>query len=317
MQTGLTQLIHRKRYSLISVPDTSYDPYGRPGFVNAQQYSDSREGSPHSYPRNRSDATPLLTLPAPIAVSPVIGTPSGSSSLADAPYVRIADASMSVSPSTSDVPGDHEREPTLADSNSITSGRTLVTMGPNAVIRAAPGQTTYPGETPNPYRYSQPQMATYDQAPVPQVASYGYAPEPTMDEYQQYQHQHQHQHQQYMSSPALPPVPIPSPSPQPQQPSEAERANRRSRGYSLVDTGPVSSPDAQVRRVTNRQTNRQSKRQSGSHATQRYNHRNSAQLTTSPSSPSPQNDFYVTSPQSPQHFLPPGAAPPRGYPGPQ
>ncbi len=188
MQTGLTQLIHRKRYSLISVPDTSYDPYGRPGFVNAQQYSDSREGSPHSYPRNRSDATPLLTLPAPIAVSPVIGTPSGSSSLADAPYVRIADASMSVSPSTSDVPGDHEREPTLADSNSITSGRTLVTMGPNAVIRAAPGQTTYPGETPNPYRYSQPQMATYDQAPVPQVASYGYAPEPTMDEYQQYQH---------------------------------------------------------------------------------------------------------------------------------
>ena len=307
MQTRLTQLIHRKRYSLISVPDTSYDPYGRPGFVNAQQHSDSREGSPHGYPRNRGDATPLLTLPAPIAVSPVIGTPSGSSSLADAPYVRIADASMSVSPSTSDVPGDHEREPTPNDSNSITSGRTMVNMGPNAVIRAAPGQAIYPGETPNPYRHSQPQMATYDQVPVPQVASYGYAPEPTMDEYQQ------HQHQQYMHSPAQLTLPIPSPSPQPHQPSEAERANRRSRGYSLVDPGPVSSPDTGVRRVANRQ----SKRQSGSHAAPRYNQRNSAQFTSSPSSPSPQSDFYLTPPQSQQHFLPPGAAPPRGYHGPQ
>lgn len=307
MQTGLTQLIHRKRYSLISVPDTSYDPYGRPGFMNAQQHPDSREGSPHGYPRNRSDATPLLTLPAPIAVSPVTGTPSGSSSLTDAPYVRIADTSMTMTPSPSDVPGDPDREPT--DSNSITSGRTMVNMGPNAVIRAAPGQTIYPGETPNPYRHSQPQMATYDQAPVPQVASYGYAPEPTMDEYQQ---QQQQQHQ-YMSSPAQPRLSIPSPSPQPQQLPEPERTHRQSRGYSLVDPGVVSSPDTQVRRVANRQ----SKRQSGSHATPRSNQRNSAQLPSSSSSPSPQNDSYLTSPPSQQYFLPPGAAPPRGYHGPQ
>ena len=306
MQSGLTQLIHRNRYSLISMPDTSYDPYGRPGFMNAQQYSDSREGSPHGYPRNRSDAAPLLTLPAPIAVSSAAGTPSGSSSLADAPYVRIADNSMTVSPATSDVPGDPDREPTSTDSNSITSGRTMVNMGPNAVIRTAPGQTIYPGETPNPYRNSQPQMATYDQAPVPQVALYGYAPEPTMDEYQQ--------QQQYIPSPIQLPQPVPSPSPQPQQLSEAERIHRQSRGYNLVDTGPVGSSDTQVRRVANRQ----SKRQSGSHATTRYNQRNSGYLSSSPSSAaSPPNDFYAASPSSPQHFLPPGAAPPRGYHGPQ
>jgi hypothetical protein len=59
---------------------------------------------------------------------------------------------MTVSSSPSDVPGDHEREAPLTDSNSITSGRTMVNMGPNAVIRAAPGQTVYPGETLNPYR---------------------------------------------------------------------------------------------------------------------------------------------------------------------
>jgi chitin synthase len=298
MQSGLTQLIHRNRYSLISVPDTSYDPHGRPGFMNAQQYSDSREGSPHSYPRNRSDATPLLTLPAPIAVSPATGTPSGSSSLADAPYVRIADTSMTVSPSSSEVPGDPER-----DSNS--SGPTMVNMGPHAVIRAAPGQTIYPGETPNPYRNSQPQMATYDQAPVPHVALYGYAPEPTMDEYQQ--------QQQYMPSPAQPPQPIPSPSPLPQQLPEPEKTRRQSRGYSLVDPGVVSSSEMQVRRVANRQ----SRRQSGSHATPRSNQRNSGHFPSSPSSPLPQNDFYMASPPSQQYFLPPGAAPPRGHHGPQ
>jgi hypothetical protein len=77
-----------------------------------------------------------------------------------------------------------------------------------------------------------------------------------MDEYQQ--------QQQYMPSPIQLPQPMPSPSPQPQQLSETERTHRQSRGYSLVDPGPVSSPDTQGRRVPNRQ----SKRQSGSHAHQ-------------------------------------------------
>lgn len=275
------------------------DPYGRPAFLNAPQYPDSREGSPHGYSRNRNDITPLLMLPAPIAVSPTAGTPSGSSSLTDAPYVRTADPSIAVSPYPLDVPGD--------DSNSIVSGRTMVNMGPNAVIRAAPGQTVYPGETPNPYRNSQPQMASYDQAPVPQVASYGYLPEPTMDEYQQHR-------QQYTSSPSQLSQHIPSPLQQPQQLPEPERTYRQSRGFSLVDPGPVSNPDTPVRRPPNRQ----SKRQSGSHATPRQNQRNSG-LSPSPSTPSPQNDFYTPSPSPQQHFLPPGAAPPqpRGHHGPQ
>ena len=305
MQPELTRLACSNRYSLVSMPD---DPYGRPGFLNAPQHPDSREGSPHGYSRSRNDITPLLMLPAPIAVSPTTGTPSASSSLADAPYVRTADPSLAMSPYPLDVPGDSEREAMFTDSNSIMSGRP---MGPNAVIRAAPGQIGYPGETPNPYRNSQPQMASYDQAPMPQVA-YGYVPEPTIDEYQQ------HHHQQYTSSPSQLPQQIPSPPQQPQQLPEPERTRRQSRGVSLVDHGPVGSPDTPVRRVANRQ----SRRQSGSHGTPRYNQRNSALLPGNPgTSPSPQNDFYSPSPSpSPQHhFLPPGAAPPqpRGYPGPQ
>ena len=262
--------------------------------MNAPQHSDSREGSPHGYPRNRGDITPLLMLPAPIAVSSIAGTPSGSSSLTDAPYVRPADSPLAMSSSPSDVPGDSERE------DSVTSGRTMVNMGPHAVIRPAPGQTLYPGETPNPYRHSQPQMAaTYDQG---QVASYGYTLEPTMDEYPQ---------QQYTSSPSQLPQYLPSPSQQPQQLPDPDRTRRR---FSLVDPGPVSSPDTQVRRVA---VNRQSKRHSGSHASPRYNQRNSGLFTSSPSSP--QNDFYMPSPSPQPSFLPPGAAPPqgRGYHGPQ
>jgi len=310
MQTRLTCLINRHRYSLVSMPDTSYDAYGRPGFVNAPQHSDSREGSPHGYPRNRSDGAPLLMLPAPIAVSPATGTPSGSSSLADAPYVRSADPSMNLSsyPLPSDIPGDSDREAMMPDSTSLGSGRTLVNMGVNAVMRAAPGQTIYPGETPNPYRSSHPQMVTYD-PPVPQVASYGYAPEPTIDEYQHQQHQGY-----YTSSPAQQPQPIPSPLQLALPLPEQDR--RHSRGVSLVDHGPVSTADTPVRRVANRQ----SKRQSGSHATPRHNQRNSGLFPSSPStSPSPVNDLYAASPSPQPYFLPPGAAPPqpRGYHGPQ
>src|SRR5260221_4575442 len=151
------------------MPDTSYDPYGRPVFMNASHHFESPEGSPHGYPRNRGDATPLLMLPAPLAVSsttgtPVTTTPSASSSLTDAAPVRAADPSMVLSPYSQDTPVESERGTMLIETNPIVSGRTPVNMGPNAVIRAAPGQTAYPVETQNPYHHSQPQMVTYDQA---------------------------------------------------------------------------------------------------------------------------------------------------------
>lgn len=256
--------------SMASVPD-SFDPYGRPPTFMHSQHSDSPEGSPHPYPRSRQDSAPLLMLPAPLAISGP-GSSSVSSSLGEATYMipspdtapnhrlhRLPDDPNSYS----DLQDAAEREPILphSDSTSMRSStsRNLNIVGHGAVIRnVAGGSAAYPGETPNPYRNSQPQTAAYEYN--------GYSAE--------------------VEEPPLPPVPP------------------RQRGVSLIDPGPVVSPEGPVRRVP-RSTSKRTSSIAPSNASGggRYKH------TSSPPAP-----------VSPTHqYLPPGAAAPQPganrYPG--
>lgn len=100
-----------------------------------------------------------------------------------------------------------ERDPILM-SPVGSDARSMTALGSDVVVRTA-GGASYPGETQNPYRHSQHQVAAYDQAPHygGYSAEVGDTNEPPM--------------------PAMP----------------------RSRGVSLVDPGVVSSPDAPVRRT--------------------------------------------------------------------
>lgn len=259
------------RQSLISMPDT-YDPYGRPGTFMQSQHSDSPDASPQPYPRTRQDSAPLLMLPAPLAVSNQQSA-SVSSSLAET-------ASMFTSPGPEMHPNyrlhrtpddlqaygsEHhnsdrsEREPILAspvgsDSMMSPGARGMNVLGHDAVMKNAAGVSSYPGETPNPYRHSQHHVAAYEQVPNLQ----GYSAE-VVEEHV-----------------VMPPT--------------------RQRGVSLVDHGPVASPDGPVRRTprsTKRSSATMTSTSTGGHS--RLKHQS---LPLSPAS--------STAP-----YLPPGAAPPQ------
>ena len=192
-------------------------------------HSDSPDGSPQPFPRSRQDSAPLLMLPAPLALSNQHSS-SQASSLTDSastylgsvqpdahPNYRLLRAPDDLSSYGSEYRDStrSEREPILASpvgSDSIMSpgGRNMSVLGHDAVVRNVPGGASYPGETPNPYRHSQHQVAAYDQ--MPNLS--GYSAE-EVDE-------------------PLPPLPNPPP---------------RQRGVSLVDPGVVASPDGPVRRT--------------------------------------------------------------------
>ncbi|KAG8816408.1 Chitin synthase, class 3 [Serendipita sp. 401] len=169
------------RHSLVSMGD-SYDPYGRPPTFMHSQHSDSPDGSPQPFPRSRQDSAPLLMLPAPLAVT---HQPSSvASSFADTastftspgPEVRpnyrlnrVPDDPNTYGPEYRDSDRS-EREPILispAGSDSLISpgGRGLPALGSDAIMRQATGGSSYPGETPNPYRHSQHHVAAYEQMP--------------------------------------------------------------------------------------------------------------------------------------------------------
>ena len=162
------------------MPDT-YDPYGRPGTFMQSQHSDSPDASPQPYPRTRQDSAPLLMLPAPLAISNQ-QSPSVSSSLAESTFTspgpemhpnyrlhRTPDDPRAYGSEYRDSDRS-EREPILmspvgTDSMVSPGARGMNVLGHDAVMKNAAGISSYPGETPNPYRHSQHHVAAYEQVP--------------------------------------------------------------------------------------------------------------------------------------------------------
>jgi chitin synthase len=254
---------------MISMQD-GFDPYGRPPTFIQSRHSDSPDSSPQPYPRLRQDSAPLLMLPAPLAVSSNQHTSSVSSSLADSmsgfpgpdaqPNYRLHRAPDDPNMYTPDYSGGgSERDPILmspSTSENIISPTRGINALNDAVIRHTTGGSSYPDETPNPYRNSQHHTAAYENMPNFQ----GYSAE-VVDE-----------------TPVMPPP--------------------RQRGVSLIDPGPVVSPDG----ASSRRTTRSAKRSSAtilsasSGGQPRYKHQS---LPPTPVSPPPNT------------YLPPGAAPPQ------
>jgi chitin synthase len=255
-------------------------------------HSDSPDASPQPYPRIRQDSAPLLMLPAPLAVSGQHSS-SVSSSLADSasaflapqpdaqPNYRLQHApdDPSLYEYRDSETSRSERDPILSSpigSEPMMSpnNRSMNALGNDVVMRTA-GGALYPGETPNPYRHSQHQVAAYEHVPFG-----GYSAE-VGDINDQ------------------PPVP----------------AMPRSRGVSLVDPGVVANPDGPVRRTRQSKRSSvvvTTTSPGSSVATSRYKHQS---LPPPPTSPTVASSQSTQSPQQylPPGAAPPKPQS-RGYP---
>jgi len=214
-----------KRYSLASTMD-SYPQL--PQIPQGQLYDGDYNGSPRmlGLPRRPGSASPSSN-----------NSPSRRS--VDMPYVMPSQSSSNQrlipSPSESDLPdGDQTTSHSSVASDAQNPQAVLMTPsaleshmartsglgGPSSVLRQGTMSREYPGETPNPYRYSQPQSAGYGEAfpPAPSIATTSTAVTSSADEDD---------------------APLPT----------------RTRGVSLVDPGPIPSADG-VRRVARQSTRR-------------------------------------------------------------
>jgi chitin synthase len=260
-----------KRYSLIS-SETPYQSASLHSPLDSADFSGPI--------RQRYDSTPLLTLPAPLAVSST-GSPGTSVSHLS----RSSEDQSNDSEGTQRLiasPGGYE-SPHHSDSESLhradrrrmsTPIEARMRSTPGAVYRQSTTPVPYPGETQNPYGYSQGQVGGYGDV--------AFSAEP-----EEYQGITSHQQQS------------------------------RSRGVSLVDSGPVPTGDG-VRRLSRpggRRPTSQATSQMQSNMN-RYSQVGMPVQQAAPSSYQPQGyqtQGYqaqpYTQPGSP--ILPPGAAPPR------
>lgn len=241
------------------------------------QHQGSDMGESYSYggqPRPRHDSSPLVMLPAPLAVN---RGPTGISATSTSGFSRNSEEIPMLGGETSSrsrlipsPPGDYGAysppesfSPTPPIENYVNRagyGAGGSVGGP--VLRQGTVSTAYPGETQNPYRQAQPQTAGYDEE-----TSVGTT---ESDDTQ--------------SSSG----PMGGQQSPPQQYQLQQRARTTSRGVALQDNGVVPGPEGHgVRRLARPQARRPSSQQP------------------------PTNRYSRTSMYGPQ--LPPGAAPPRPY----
>ncbi|CAL1694853.1 unnamed protein product [Somion occarium] len=211
------------RYSMISSSDNYHQPQ--------QQFDGSTYDSSYASggQRQRHDSNQLLMLPAPLAVNRTPGLPTSTTASASTTVLSrssedgyISDSQQRLVPSPGqDSHSDEYDSPPVGGrytpQSSPFQDRVSRTAGQHAGVLRQATLSQYPGETQNPYGYSQPQMAGYDQSPIP------FSTEP--DE--------------------LPDVPAAS---------AVSSSHSRARGISLADNGPVPGPEG-VRRVS-RQPNK-------------------------------------------------------------
>ncbi|OCB87088.1 glycosyltransferase family 2 protein [Sanghuangporus baumii] len=260
-----------KRASMISTSET-FHPQG----------SDMSESLSYGgQPRPRHDSSPLVMLPAPLAVNTRQGTfPGTSPSLSG--YSRnseetpmLGDASSRTQLITPSPPGENYtsayNSPDPYSSNQIEGYVNRAGQGAGGsmggpVLRHSTVSSMYPVETQNPYRATQAQAAGYD------------------DEYSGTTTTTTESDDTQTSGPYS----------RQQSPQQYQRARTTSRGVTLSDNGPVPGPEGGVRRVARPQARRPSSQQ----PTNRYS----------------RTSMYATPTTGSQaHQLPPGAAPARAY----
>ncbi|KAH8110691.1 glycosyltransferase family 2 protein [Phellopilus nigrolimitatus] len=272
-----------KRSSMISTAET---------FQHQSDLADSLSYGGQPQPRTRHDSSPLVMLPAPLAVNNRPGgllsgtTPSASTgfSRTSEEMPMLSDtgshARLISSPPDSEYNVHSNRRDSLQNMlpspeayapppiESYVRGRHGVGGSAGGVVlRQGTVSSSYPGETQNPYRHSQPQAAGYDEDYPSTTAE--------SDDTQSSAAHH---------------VNVSA-----RQQQQAAAAAARSRGVSLADNGPVPGPEG-VRRIARPQSRRPSSQQP---PTNRYSR------SSTYASP--------TSPAAPISNLPPGAAPPRTY----
>lgn len=199
------------RYSIASTSD-NYHP-GSGGFDSSTV--DSAMNNANQRPRNENNT--LLMLPAPLGRPPTSSSGGVSRSSEDNAYMSDVGSTSNQrlvgSPGSPDYDYDAPapRYPTAANS-SLESQVSRTAGNAGGVLRQPTSSNQYPGETPNPFRNSEPYAAGYDDA-------HGYSTEP----------------EEYPYSPTTA-TPL------------TQRQNQ-ARGVSLSDRGPVPGPGG-VRRVS-------------------------------------------------------------------
>ncbi|EJC98606.1 glycosyltransferase family 2 protein [Fomitiporia mediterranea MF3/22] len=247
-----------KRTSMISTSETF-------------QHQSSDMGDSFSYggqPRPRFDSSPLVMLPAPLAVNnsrPTgLSTTPGSRNSEEVPMLGDTGSRARLIPSP---PGDYSAysspEPFLPPpSNPIENFVNRAGQGAGGsmggvVLRQGTVSSAYPGETQNPYRTTPQQAAGYDED-----YSVGTTTTSESDDTQASAARQQSSPQQY-------------------------QAQQRARGISLEDRGPVPGPEG-VRRVARPQSRRPSSQQP---QTNRYSRSSLYNLPPGAAPPRPQGDY--------------------------
>jgi len=197
------------RFSMVSDSEPSYTPpTGYPGAENDQY--------------NR---LPTVQLPPPLGrAANASPNPSPSRSSIDTYTQDTSRQRLISTPPSAEY--SHEEEPVQSPSTIESQ----VNRMPGGVLRQSTISTQYPIETSNPYRFSQPQAASYDD-------HYSAEPEEEVPR---------------SAAPFIPPAPQGF-----NNSYNGYRQQQQQRGISLADNGPVSSPSADgVRRVARQQARR-------------------------------------------------------------